>query len=211
MRWDRKEERDTYRNKYKQFLLDLCKHALDSNLAECLIIKLIWDLGCITPGFYFYSVGSGRSLLSVTATGTRRSNFIWSLHSGGLALSGANQGESPQCGSNRAPKMHQLLASQVGNMQKKLFVGGLLGGLCSRTHHKKWAVKPGPGRLVVSDDTFQSFWGYFTGISNKDSKEVFIKSAFQVLLFSKVAARALVSQLSLVYLNNNESVITSLR
>lgn len=79
--WRKKSEVGQKRRKREGNTNNFCliyaiKHALDSNLAECLIIKLIWDLGCITPGFYFYSVGSGRSLLSVTATVARRSNFI---------------------------------------------------------------------------------------------------------------------------------------
>lgn len=106
---------------------------LDLNLANCLIIKIILGLGCITLGFYFYFVGCGGSLLSLTATLTLRSNFICLLHSRALGRSPQcsqvpNRKESPQCGSNRAPKMHQLLASQVGNVQKKFFVRGLLGG-----------------------------------------------------------------------------------
>lgn len=92
-RWQHKRRREGNANNF--CLILAIKHALDSNLAKCLIIKVILGLDCITPGFYFYSVGSGRSLLSLTATVAWRSNFICLFHSCGLALSSAKHGGKP--------------------------------------------------------------------------------------------------------------------
>lgn len=83
-----------------------------------------WGLGCITLGFYFYSVGSGGSLLSVTATRTLRSNFICLLHRGAL-------GRSP-AGDSGAKEEGKPSVWQQQSTQKASAAGLRLGIGCIR-------------------------------------------------------------------------------